>query len=156
MARCHVCDKAMALGTLKPTDGEVHDVRVHIERMPVMECPEGHRRFVAPDFAIQLMEALLEGDRLLPIDPASRRGLLRKRYCCPGCGTELEGGPDRRVHASRVLELNGLEAFDIDVELPKLACSACRREYVPPSEIVVEDLMKASARAFRAAAVSTN
>lgn len=153
--RCHVCEKEMSLRTLKPTDGEVHDVRVQIEGMPIMECSEGHRRFIAPDFAIKLMEALLEGDRLVPIDPASQKGLLRKRYCCSGCGKELEGGANSRVQATRVLELNGLEAFEVYVELPMFRCSACGREYVPPSEIVVGDLMKASARAFRAAAVST-
>lgn len=90
----------------------------------------------------------------MPIDPASQKGLLRKRYCCQGCGKELEGGANSRIQATRVLELNGLQAFGVYVELPKFRCSACSREYVPPGEIVVGDLMKASARAFRAAAVS--
>lgn len=152
--RCHVCEKEMSLCTFQSMEGEVHDVRVKIEGMPVMRCPEGHKRFVVPDFAVKLMEALLEDDRLVPIDPASQKGLLRKRYCCPGCGKELEGGASSRAQATRLLELSGLEAFGVYVELPKLRCSVCCREYVPPGEVIVDDLMKASTRAFRAAAVS--
>jgi len=154
MKRCHVCEREMALCTLKPMEGEVHDVRVQIDGMPVMECSEGHKRFVVPDFALKLMEALVEDDCLVPIDPASQKGVLFKRYCCPGCGKQLESGASSRIQATRVLELSGLEAFGVHVELPKFRCSACGRDYVPPGEVVVDDLMKASARAFRAAAVS--
>jgi hypothetical protein len=152
--RCHVCDKEMSLCTVEFMEGEAHDVRVQIEGMPLMQCTEGHKRFVVPDFAIRLMEALVEDDRLVPIAPAPQRGLLRKRYYCPACGQDLEGSADRRVRGTRRLELNGLEAFGVRVELPKFHCASCRREYAPPGEVVTGDLMKASARAFRAAAVS--
>jgi hypothetical protein len=151
--RCHVCEGEMSLRRLALTEGEEHGVRLHIEDMPVMVCAKGHKRFVVPDFAVKLMEALMDDDRLIPVSPASQRGLLRKRYCCPECSNELQGGANP-VGAKRVLELGGLDAFGVSVEVPKLRCSSCGRDYVPPGEVVFGDLMKASAHAFRAAAVS--
>jgi hypothetical protein len=152
--RCQVCEREMSLHTLDPLEGEVHGVRLQIEGMPVMKCPQGHKRFVAPDFADRMMEALFQDDSLVPVDAAMQRGLLRKRYCCPACSKGLEGGENRRVEAKRVLELAGCGAFGVCVELPKFRCSACDREYVPPGAVVVDDLMKASVHAFRAAAVA--
>lgn len=152
--RCKECHEEMALRPLEPMAGEEHGVRVRIEGMPVMQCPKGHKRFVAPDFAVKMLEALLSDDKLVPLDAAAQKGLLRKRYCCPNCGQELEGGKESTVEATRVLELDGLDAFDVRVEIPKFRCHGCGRESVPPGKVVVDDLMKASANAFRAAEVS--
>lgn len=154
VTRCQVCAKEMSLGILKPTEGEVHDVRVQIDGMPVMRCPEGHKRFVAPDFAVKLVDALLQDDRLAAADPALQKGLLRKRYHCPGCSGELDGNRKSRLQAARSLDLEGLGAFGVYVELPRFHCASCGRDCVPPGEVVVGDLIKASARAFRAAEVS--
>lgn len=151
--RCRVCHGEMALRALDAMAGEEHGVRMQIEGMPAMQCAEGHKRFVAPDFAVKLMQALISQDKLLPLDAAAEKGLLRKRYCCPGCGRELEAARDSSIEAMRVLQLNGLDAFGVKVELPKLRCAACGRESVPPERTVADDLMKASVNAFRAASV---
>jgi hypothetical protein len=150
--RCKVCHGEMALRSLGALDGEEHGVRMHIEGMPAMQCPEGHKRFVAPDFAVKLMDALLSQDRLLPLDAAAQKGLLKKTYCCPKCGQALDGA-DGSVEAKRVLQLKGLDAFGVQVELPKLRCAACGQETVPPEKAVADGLMKASVNAFRAAQV---
>jgi uncharacterized protein with PIN domain len=151
--RCHVCEGEMRLRTLAPTEGEEHGVRMQIDGMPVMECAQGHKRFVAPDFAVKLMEALVKDSQLVPVGPATQRGMLRKRYCCPECSQELQDSANP-IEARRVLELSGLDAFGVRVEMPKLRCSACGRDYVPPGDVVFGNLMQASAHAFRAAAVS--
>lgn len=150
--RCKLCRGEMALRSLEPMAGEEHGVRMRIEGMPVMQCAGGHKRFVAPEFAVKMMQALLADDKLVPFDPAAQKGLLRKRYCCPQCGQEL-AGDEARVEARRVLKLNGLEAFGVQVELPKYRCGSCGRESVPPEKAVVDDLMKASVNAFRSAQV---
>jgi len=149
--RCKLCHGEMALRSLDPMAGEEHGVRMSIEGMPAMQCAQGHKRFVAPDFAVKRMQALVAEDKLVPLDVAAEKGLLRKQYCCPACGQALEGGGS--VEAKRVLQLNGLEAFGVQVELPKLRCPSCGRESVPPEKAMVDDLMKASANAFRSAAV---
>jgi hypothetical protein len=149
--RCKVCKGEMQLRALDPTAGEEHGVRMSIEGMPAMQCPEGHKRFVAPDFAVKMMQALLADEPLVPLDAAAQKGLLKKQYCCPKCGQALEGAGG--IEAKRVLQLNGLEAFGVQVELPKLRCRSCGQETVPPEKAVADGLMKASVQAFRAAEV---
>jgi ribosomal protein S27AE len=150
--RCRLCHGEMALRALDALAGVEHGVRVSIEGMPAMQCPEGHKRFVAPDFAVKMMQALLADAKLVPLDAAAQKGLLRKKHCCPGCGQELAGNGGS-VAAKRVLELDGLEAFGVQVELPKYRCPSCGHESVPPEKAVVDGLMKASANAFRSAEV---
>jgi hypothetical protein len=152
--RCKECHEEMTLRLLEPMAGEEHGLRMHIEGMPVMQCPNGHKRFVAPDFAVKMMQALLTDDPLVPLDAASQKGLLRKRYCCPNCGQELEDGKASTVATTRALRLEPLDAFGVRVEMPKIRCQGCGRESVPPEKVMADDLMKASANAFRSAAVS--
>jgi hypothetical protein len=151
--RCKLCHGEMALCSLDALAGEEHGVRMRIEGMPATQCSKGHKRFVAPDFAVKLMRALLSQDKLVPFDAASQKGMLRKRYCCPGCGQQLDVGGASSVEAKRVLELDGLEAFGVQVELPKFRCPGCGRESVPPEKAVADDLMKASVNAFRSVEV---
>jgi len=150
--RCKECKGLMSLRALEPIDGEQRGVHMRIEGMPAMQCAEGHKRFVAPEFAVKMMEALL-ADPLVPLEGAAQKGLLKKRYCCPGCGREL-AGDNGRVEAKRVLEMKGLDAFGVQVDLPKYRCTGCGRESVEPRDAMVDDLMKASVQAFRAAQVA--
>lgn len=151
--RCKECKGEMALRVLEPIDGEQHGVHMRIEGMPAMQCAEGHKRFVAPEFAVKLMEALMAG-KLVPLEGAKEKGLLKKRYCCPGCGQELAAGAQGRVETKRVLEMQGLDAFGVQVDMPKYRCAACGKESVEPRDALVDDLMKASVQAFRAAEVA--
>lgn len=150
--RCKECKGQMSLRALHPIHGEQHGVHMRIEGMPAMQCAEGHKRFVAPEFAVKMMEALTAG-KLVPLDGAKEKGLLKKRYCCPGCGQELADAQGR-VEARRVLEMQGLDAFGVQVDLPKYSCAACGRESVEPRSVLVDDLMKASVQAFRSAEVA--
>lgn len=152
--RCKECKGEMSLRALDPMAGEEQGVRVRIEGMPGMQCPQGHRRFVAPDFAVKMMNDLLSGKDLAALDAAVQKGLLRKRACCPQCGQELGDAAAGSVQSKRQIELQGLEAFGVQVELPTLRCAGCGRECVPPEKTVVDGLMKATASAFRSAQVS--
>ncbi len=152
--RCKECKGEMALGTLEPMNGEEQGVRVRIEGMPAMQCAQGHKRFVAPDFAVKMMNALLSGKDLGKLDAAKEKGLLRKRTCCPKCGQDLGETAAGGLQSKRQLELPGLAAFGVEIELPKLRCAGCGGESIPPEKAVVDRLMKASANAFRAAKVS--
>jgi hypothetical protein len=153
-ARCQVCDGEMTLQDLDRIEGAEHGVQLCIEHMPAMACAQGHRRFVDPAFASAMLDALLSGSDerpFVPLDPAGRRGLLRKRYTCPRCDAVLEGGSSGRVESHRVVEIDGLHAFEVQVDLPTFRCGACSTEAVEPRDAVVDDLMKASAQAFRSA-----
>lgn len=148
-SRCRLCEGEMTLQPLERIEGEEHGVRLRIERMPAMSCAQGHRRFVVPTFASVLLDALLADPPLVPLEGAGRRGLLFKRNTCPGCDAVLEGAASGRIESHHVIELDGLAPFDVHVEMATFRCSACSRESVEPKDAVLEDLMKASAHAFR-------
>ena len=152
--RCKECKGVMALRTLEPIEGEQQGVRMRIERMPAMQCAEGHKRFVAPEFAVRMMAALTADPKLVPLPGAVLKGLLRKRNCCPGCGAELGAAAQGREQAKRDVQLKGLEAFSVAVELPTFRCASCGKECLPPQGALVDGLMNASIQAFRAAAVT--
>lgn len=151
--RCKECKGVMSLARLAPIEGEQQGVRMRIEGMPAMQCAEGHKRFVAPEFAVRMMEALTADQKLAPLPRASLKGLLRKRSHCPGCGAQLDAAQGR-VQAQRDVQLKGLEAFGVTVELPTFRCASCGKESVPPQGEMLDGLMKASIQAFRAAEVA--
>lgn len=152
--RCMQCKGEMTMTVLDPVAGEDQGVRMRIERMPAMRCAEGHKRFIAPDFAVRMMETFVAGEPLTPLESAAEKGLLRKRLHCPGCGAELAAPAAERVEARRTIEMKGLSPFDVLAEIPKYRCAGCGRESLPPANAVNEGLMKASVAAFRATAVA--
>ena len=152
--RCKACHQEMTLCRLTPMSGEDEGVRVAIDGMPAMQCGGGHRRFVAPEFAVEMMDNLLDDNALMRADAAIQKGLLRKRMCCPGCGTELAAVPADTVAARRLLDFPGLESFAVVIEIPKFHCGKCGRKCIAPVKTVVDRLMTAAANAFRAAQVT--
>lgn len=131
-ARCRVCEGEMTLQDLDRIEGMEHGVHLCIEHMPAMACAQGHRRFADPAFASAMLDALLSGSAERPFVP-------------------LDGGSSGRVESHRVVEIDGLHPFEVQVELPTYRCGACNTEAVEPRDAVVDDLMKASAHAFRSA-----
>ena len=111
--RCMQCKGEMTMTVLDPIAGEDQGVGMRIERMPAMRCPEGHKRFVAPEFAVRMMEAFVAAGPLAPLAAAAEKGLLRTRLHCPGCGAELAAPAAERIEARRAIALKGLEAFDV-------------------------------------------
>jgi hypothetical protein len=55
-----------------------------------------------------------------------------------------------------LVEIDGLHPFEVQVALPTYRCGACNTEAVEPRDAVVDDLMKASAQAFRAAQLAAH
>lgn len=148
---CSQCDGEMRLMPLESIEGEEHGVHLKIDGLPTLQCPNGHKRFVAAAFPSMFLEELLAGPQLVPLDSAATKGLLRKRYCCPACGEVLDTHDAGRVQADRAMEFEGLSRFGVHVDLPAYRCSACSHECVEPQDAMVSDLMSASAHAFRAA-----
>ncbi len=152
--RCRECHGEMAPRTLDSMAGEDTGLRMQIDGMPVMACAKNHKRFVAPNFAVKMMQALVEGDPLVPVDGAKQKGLLRKRFVCPGCDTDLDDSAGEHVEVKRTLELEGIEAIGVRVEVPKFRCASCGKECALPASLLGNALMKASSQAFRSAEVS--
>lgn len=150
---CSACGKEVASATIETMAGEEAGVRMSIDGMPVLACAEGHRRFLAPDFAIRLMQALTGEGPIAPVDAAVQKGLFRKRLHCPGCGKELGEPAAERAQVSRPLEFGGSAAFSVRIETPKYRCAGCGKECTLPESMLGDALMKASVHAFRSAAL---
>ena len=148
---CSACGKEVAPSTVETMAGEEAGVRMSIDGMPVMRCGEGHRRFVTPDFAIRLMQALTGEGPIAPFAAAVQKGLFRKRLHCPGCGKELGEPAAERAQVSRPLEFGVGAAFSVRIEMPKYRCGACGKESTLPEAMQGDALMKASVHAFRSA-----
>jgi hypothetical protein len=110
-----------------------------------------HSRAAEPQGASRFLDELLAEPRLVPADPAVEKGFLRKRYGCPACGAALDTHGASRVEAERALRFDGLAPVGVHVDLPAYHCAACGHDSVEPMDTMVNDLMKASAHAFRAA-----
>lgn len=150
---CSACGKEVAPSTVETMAGEEAGVRMSIDGMPVMRCGEGHQRFVTPDFAIRLMQALTGEGPIAPVPAAVQKGLFRKHLHCPGCGKGLGELAAERAQVSRPLELGGGAAFSVRIEMPKYRCVACGKECTLPEAIQGDALMKASVHAFRSVAL---
>ncbi len=154
--RCSRCHGTLGLAVLERFSGEQSGVRMSVEGLPALECAEGHRRFLAPDFPNHLMQALLAGEPLVPVPAAAQKGVLRKRLHCAGCGEPLAAQPASGVEAVRVLEVKGSSPFGVRVEAPKYHCAACGKENALPERALLDALLKASVNGFRAARIDPN
>lgn len=152
--RCTQCDSEMRLTLLGPIEGEEHGLHLKIEGLPALQCANGHTRFVAPAFPAKFLDELLANPRLVPLDAAGMKGLLRRRYCCPACGETLDTHDAGRVEADRSMAFDGMSRFGVHVDLPSYHCASCGHECVEPQDALVSDLMQASAHAFRAAHIA--
>ena len=72
--RCPQCEAEMTMTPLGPIEGEEHGVHMKIDGMPAMQCPNGHKCFVAPTFPAEAAR------------PAARRAAARtaRRRCGEG------------------------------------------------------------------------
>ena len=145
---CKQCQGEMRLTKLDRIDGEEHGVHLILDGLPAMRCDKGHTRLVAPTFATEMMDTLLADEKLVPIEPAERKGLLLKRDCCPSCGARLGDGATGHVELARTLQLEGVDPFGIRIDLPTYSCPSCGRESVESRHAMTDDLMKASVHAF--------
>jgi hypothetical protein len=152
--RCTKCEGEMTMTPLGPIEGEEHGVHMKIEGMPALQCANGHKRFVAPTFPVKFLDELLATPPLLPLDAAAERGFLRRRFCCPACGEVLDPDGSGRVETVRSVEFEGLDRIGVEIGLPSYRCPSCAQEYVEPHAAMVNDLMKASVRAFRSAEIA--
>lgn len=154
LLRCTQCDGEMRLMPLPPIEGQEHGVHMKIEGMPALRCANGHTRFVERAFPSKFLDGLLAAPALVPLDAAAEKGLLRKRYCCPSCGATLDTQGAGRIETDHSLAFDGLAPFAVHVDLPAYRCADCGHECVEPRDTMVDDLMQASAHAFRSARIA--
>jgi len=152
---CNRCHAETEITIINFADGEADSLRIRLKELPLRQCPEGHRQFVRPNFAIELLRHLTEEDE--PELPAGKeKGLIMKKYLCESCGEALEPKPDHR-HTFSIdielddIELDDLDPFVVDLSMPVYKCSACAREQLHSLKEVRKLTPAAMAHAFEAA-----
>ena len=75
---CNRCHAETELTIINFADGEADPLRIRLKQFPLRTCPEGHRQFVRPEFAFELLRHLTEEDE--PELPAGEeKGLIMKK-----------------------------------------------------------------------------
>ena len=147
---CNQCRAETEVVIVNFADGEADSLRIRLKEFPLRSCPEGHRQFVRPEFAAELLQHLTEEDE--PALPAGEeKGLIMKKYLCESCGEPLEPKPDHRHTFSIEIKLEDLDAFGVDLSMPVYNCSACGKEQLHSLKEVRKLTPAAMAHAFEAA-----
>jgi DNA-directed RNA polymerase subunit RPC12/RpoP len=149
---CNRCRAETEITTVNFADGEADALRIRLNDFPLRACPEGHRQFVHPNFAAELLQHLTEEDE--PELPAGEvKGLIIKKYLCESCGEALEPKPDHRHTFSIDIKLEDLDPFGVDLSMPVYKCSACAKEQLHSLKEVRKLTPTAMAHAFEAAGI---
>ena len=145
---CKQCGADVALVRVEAMRGEQAGVALSIKGMPAYSCVNGHKRFLTADFPLRLIDSLSKADTPdLPI--ARKKGLLTKRYLCPGCGGKLPNEPGTHATLERTLTLKDSAAFRATVAVPLYHCGGCGVAAMHPGDETANALMKAAAQAFQ-------
>lgn len=148
---CRQCSADTSLTRFDRLDGEDGSVRVSIQGLTALDCANGHKRFLTPDFPLKFVETLLGSDDLVSAPPAVEKGFFRKRPHCPDCGQELPGEPSATANARTDLELAEVAPIAVEVALPLYRCPGCNRETTLPRQGIERGIMQAVANAFHSA-----
>jgi hypothetical protein len=150
---CSVCKAELKPATLPEVSGTEGRLAVAVHRLPVLECPNGHRHFSHPDFPLQLLDRLVERDEAaLPASAA--KGVLIKHYHCASCGERLDEADDR-PHTFRVdVDLPQVAPFDVELTMPVHRCARCGHEQLHSLKEVRSRTPAALAHAFKSAHIA--
>ena len=147
---CYQCRAETEITIVSYADGEAGPLRLRLKEFPLRTCPDGHRQFVRPEFASELLRHLTEEDE--PELPAGEeKGLIMKKYLCESCGEELEPKPDHRHSFSIEIALEELDPFGVGLTMPVYKCSSCGKEQLHSLREIRKLTPAAMAHAFEAA-----
>lgn len=149
-ATCRRCKAEMHFEPLSGVTGDEGGITVTFQGLPALVCAQGHRRFVRPEFPVQLLKRL-SGTVQMPAGEA--RGVLFKSYHCGSCGEKLASAAPNPKTFEFDVGLEGLDPFRVALMVPVYACPSCGREQVRSLTEVTDRTPAAMARAFQSAEI---
>lgn len=149
LAPCSKCKTEMSPVVLEPFGAEDGGVALTVRGLPAVTCAQGHKRFLYLEFAALLMDLLRDPDQYQSLPAAVKKGLLKKRYHCGGCGEELPAAATATRQVELKADLKHADPFQVSVEVPAYRCT-CGKESVHDQLEVAEHAFKAIGHAFRA------
>jgi DNA-directed RNA polymerase subunit RPC12/RpoP len=149
---CTRCRSQTEPARLDTAAGESEPVGIRLRDMPVLACPNGHRQFIEPAFALKLVEHLVKEDEA-GLPAGKEKGLVFTHYHCGACGTELGKDAERRETFPLEVSLPEYGRFRVELTAPVYRCPKCSREQLHSLEEVRKHTPPALAEAFRAAEI---
>ena len=150
--RCAVCTGATHAVVLETARGSEAETVCVLHGLPVLECDQGHRSFVHPDFPLLLLDHLVEQDEA-NLPGAELRGLLRHTPHCCKCGARLGDEPARERFRFPV-ELRDVPGFEVEIEAPAARCAQCGTVQLRSRKALRAHTPAAVAHAFKAAQIA--
>jgi hypothetical protein len=152
MSTCRQCSAAVEQVQARNASGEEGGVCIAFSVLPVFECANGHRRFLAVDFPVRLIETLRKSDSAFTTPAAAEKGLFKKRKLCPACGAGLPEAPGGQASAHAELALKEGKV-GVEVSVPVYRCPGCGKDASESRKALQGPVLKAAANAFRAASI---
>lgn len=151
---CTTCHTDTSLQYLDSASGEEKALAVTIRRMPILSCGNQHRQFVRPDFALEMLNHLVEEDEA-QLPAGDEKGLLFKHFHCTDCGQELQPKPDHRHTFTVELALPEVAPFQLDLTMPVYRCGGCGKEQLHSAKEIRKLTPSALVHAFKSAGLAS-
>lgn len=137
--RCPHCRMPMdpAPRALKPLQGEHGALKLTLDRLPALVCPDGHHAPVDADFMFWLIQELKE--RIAAIPAGEEKGFLAKKHLC-ACGRELPARADARQSFAQKVSYEGKHEFDAVFELALATCPGCGKAQLRSAKEAQKDV----------------
>ena len=149
---CALCKKPMTHGVLPELTGHEESCRIALGNVPIMVCPEGHKRLLYSTFVTDLMDALARPETA-GLQVGEKRGIFRKRFRCIKCSSDIQA--DHAAIAEFGADLKLREMSDpvrVALTTPVMRCGACGSQQLADESSLMQ-LFKALTQAFRSADV---
>jgi hypothetical protein len=149
---CVACKSPVEEGVLPALAGSEGPCRITLGNVPVMVCPQGHKRLLYPNFVAELMDALAVPETA-GLRVGEKRGLFRKHFRCARCSADIPAEHTASADYKASIKLRDMtDPVDLAVTTVVMRCGACGNEQLADQGELMQ-LFKALTSAFRSADV---
>lgn len=123
-----MCSGTCEMKTLPVASGEDGPLKLTVQSVPVLECPQHHRVPVHRDFMLWLIQQIRAREPQFAAGTA--QGMLFKKHLCGQCNKELASKPERRHAFAFDLKYEDMAPFRLEIEMPLYKCAGCGKEQI--------------------------
>lgn len=150
---CRVCHAQTAPSVLGALEGEEKALKMAVQALTVLICPNGHRQFLRAEAPLELLDHLVERDEAA-LPHGEETGLpLFRHFRCEACGKDLQPKPDHRHTFTLEPGLPDQPGLKVDLTMPVYKCSGCGKEQLHSLKEVRKLTPAALAHAFQSAEI---
>jgi hypothetical protein len=149
---CALCKRPMEQSILPALTGHEESSRITLGNVPIMVCPEGHKRLLYPTFVTDVMDALARPETA-GLQVGEKRGFFRKHFRCIKCSSDIRAEHTAMAEFSANLRLRDMtDAVSVALTNPVMRCTACGSQQLADEGALMQ-VFKALTHAFRSADV---